>query len=110
MRMEFISDEFVSSIMNEIKEQKQCAGDDMNLFKPALFELFRNVQQLTINAGGYGEEYAFNLERLSQYAFPKWLRSMSISGGWFKDAATDSVKEAFNSRGWRFELGYQGRE
>ena len=48
--------------------------------------------------------YAFNLERLWQYAFPKALKRMTIEGGWLKDAFTESMKQAINDQGWKAEL------
>ena len=92
---------FVSLIMNGVKEQEysDVSDDDVNLFKPVLFELFGNVQELVVS----GSAYAFNLERLSQqYALPKSLRRMTIWGKWLKDAFTDSVQQ--NMEGWEVEF------
>ena len=95
--------EFLSLIMNVIKqrwEYSDVLDDDVNLFKPVMFELFSNVQELVIAT----RWYAFNLERMSQYAWPKALTRMTIEGMWLKDAFTGSVKQAFNDHGWKAEF------
>jgi len=97
--------DFVFLIMNEVKEQKEqkeysdISDDDANLFKPVLFELFGNVQELVIDA----DEYAFNLERLSQFAFPSALKRMRITGKWLKDGFTAAMEQIFNERDWKVE-------
>merc|ERR1712129_7253 len=53
--------EFLSLIMNEMKEQSECAEDATNIFKAVLFELFGNVQEIVVEAG-YGGDYALNLD------------------------------------------------
>merc|ERR1712129_429667 len=94
--------DLVSLIMNEMKMQKKysdVSDDDANLFKSVLFELFGNVQELVIDA----HYYAFNLEWLSQFAFPNALKRMSINGEWLNDGFTDVMKQIFNARGWKVE-------
>merc|ERR1712244_74465 len=93
--------DFMSLVMNELKQREysDVSDDDVNLFKPVLFELFGNVQEMVID-DEYGF-YPFNLERLSQYAFPEGLKRMTIKGkGWLKDAFTDSVEQSFIEKGW----------
>ena len=99
--------DIVSLVMNDVKVQKKCSDvsdNDVNLLKPVMFELFGNVQELVmVTTNVYdakGKSYAFNLERLSQYAFPKSLRTITIKGKWLKDAHTDS----FGERGWKAKL------
>ena len=97
--------EFVSLVMNEVKarEYSDVSDDDVNLFKPVLFELFGNVQELVVKAEDGRDQYAFNLESLAQFAFPKSLRRMNIKGKWLEDAFTDSVKQYYQERGWSAE-------
>ena len=97
IRME--NDDFVSLIMNEVKEHKylDISDDDANMFKPVLFELFCNVQEVVIDAVGY----AFNLRRMAKFIVSKSLQRMTIWGQWLKDAFTDCVKLSLNNQGWR---------
>jgi len=100
------SKDFMSLVMNEIKEQNSSdvSDNDVNLFKPVLFELFGNVQEVVLVTVSWRKDYACNLERLSQYAVPTSLRRMVVEGEWLKEAFTDSVKELFIGRGWRVQL------
>ena len=90
--------------MNEVKKQEHSdiSDDDVNLFKPVLFELFGNVQEVVVVTAWVGV-YAFNLERVSQYALPKSLKRMTFKGKWLKDAFTDSVQQSIHDQGWKAE-------
>merc|ERR1711971_1349070 len=97
------NEDLVSLVMNELKTQSEysdVSDDNVNLPKPVVFELFGNLQELVIQA----VTYAFNLERLSQFAFPKALQSIIIRGYWLEDAFTDTVKQRFKKQGWDMEL------
>jgi len=88
------NNDFVSLVMNEVKRRSwysDVSDDSVNLCKPVLFELFENVQELVVNTKFGAGGYAFNLERLSQFAFPKSLTRITIEGQWLKDAHTDSL-------------------
>jgi len=89
--------DFVSLVMNELKRRWYLADwdDDTNLFKPVLFELFGNVQEMVIDATG---NYVFNLERLPQYAFPVSLKKMVIKGMWLHKASSAAF---IKNKGWR---------
>jgi hypothetical protein len=74
------NEDFVSLVMNEVKEREysEVSDDDVNLFKPVVFELFGNVQEMVITAEyKYGGVFAFNLERLLQHTFPKSPRPIA---------------------------------
>merc|ERR1712129_521185 len=83
------NEDFVSLVMNEVKyrEYSDVSDDDVNLFKPVLFELFGNVQEMVITT--FYVVYAFSVERLSQYAFPRSLRRITIKGKWLENASAD---------------------
>merc|ERR1712154_332393 len=88
--------DFVSLIMNEMKPQNYSdglEGDDVNLFKPVLFELFGNVKHVVVDTGNirHRDQFPFDLERLSQYAVPKSLQRMTIKGKWLEDVSVDSI-------------------
>ena len=86
--------------MAEVKEQKcsDIISSDVNLFKPELFQLFCNVQEVFIREA---EDHAFNLERLLQYAMPKSMKRIIIEGsGWLTDTVTDTLKQSINLQGW----------
>ena len=98
-------------IMNQIKWRHRRWNnsdtlDNVNLLKPVLFALFRNVQELEIDAR---QSFWFNLEQLSQFAFPKALRRISIEGKWLKVAFIDSLKQTLNDQGWEAKLKKKGR-
>ena len=105
--------DFMSLIMNEMKKGRKAADvsdNDINLVKPVLFELFRNVREVHINAdtpcdsniGGF----AFNVQRLLAYDLSEALKVVIINGNdgdWLKDMLTGSVKQAIADQGWRVE-------
>merc|ERR1712029_642645 len=93
--------DFISLVMNEVKVQEysNVSDDDVNLFKPVMFELFGNVQEMVVMTERFRYMYAFNLDRLSKFAFPESLRSLTIKGKWLKEAPTDS----FGEKGWNVE-------
>lgn len=95
--------DFVALVMNEVKGRtySHVSNDDVNLFKPVLFELFGNLQELVLTSYTRGGPYAFNLRRLSHYAFPKSLRRMRIEAVWLRRAFTDSVQQSFSDQGWK---------
>ncbi len=101
--------DFVSLIMNELKGEDDfdgSEGDDVNLFQPVLFELFGNVKHVVVQAGSASYQFPFDLERLSQYAVPKSLRRMTITGKWLKEVSVDAI----NVGEWKVEVveGYDG--
>merc|ERR1712154_728995 len=76
---------FVDLVMNTVKIQKleDISSDDTNLPKPILFELFPNLEQLTIDIDdGY---YVFNplslLSLLNAVTLPDALRTIKVSYG-----------------------------
>ena len=69
-----------------------------------MFELFANVQEMVVDTFGVRDYYPFKLERLSQYAFPKKLKMITVKGKWLKDAFTDSAKQIFSDKGWDTQL------
>merc|ERR1712176_1432899 len=101
-RMELVvrNKKFVSLVMNEVKERKysDVSDDGVNLFKPVLFELFGNVQEMVVITA-YKYVYAFDLSRLLQYAFPKSLKKLSVKGKWLEKALTDSMRLSISGNG-----------
>merc|ERR1711971_430084 len=96
------NEDFLSLVMNEVTEREysDVSDDDVNLFKPVLFELFANVQQIMIVA----DYFAFDLERLSQFVFPKSLKKVLIQGEWLQDADVGAVMQQYDDKGWSGEL------
>ena len=115
--MEFAlrNEEFVSLVMNRVYVTDMILSEpvgDGNLFKPVLFELFGNVQEITLIAqsvGSHGNAHAFSLRRLMQFTFPESLTKINIYGwGWMSKSIYDSVRQTFTDQGWNHEMDSRG--
>merc|ERR1712013_365094 len=80
----------------------------VNLFKPVGFELFSNVQEITLCTEAtrrHGNAHAFDFGRLMQYSFPNSLRRIVVYGwGWLNGSVNDFVRQIFKEKGWRHDL------
>jgi hypothetical protein len=102
--MDEMNKEFLSLIMNEVKEQSECAEDATNIFKAVLFELFGNVQEIVVEAG----TYVLNLDVFAKRiicspALPKSLESIVVKGEWLPNEVPQSVANVCEERGWKVE-------
>ena len=54
---------FIDLIMNPIQQQSysEIADNDINIFKPLIFNLFKNLKEITIITGWSSDVYSFNM-------------------------------------------------
>merc|ERR1712013_282610 len=95
--------EFLSLVMNEVIEQRECAEDATNIFKTVLFELFGNVQEIVVEADN---GYAFNFDVFAKRiicspALPKSLESIVVIGEWVLGSVPKSAVDVCEERGWK---------
>ena len=101
------NEEFVSLIMNPVKEQKysDISDDDVNIFKPVLFELFGKVREVVIyTSAAFGKVYvySFNLDRFLKHvlcspSLPTSLKRIEVDDEgkeWLEAAFSDSMKQS----------------
>ena len=111
------NDKLVSLLMNPVKQLKypDISDDNINMFKPVLFELFVKVREVVlVTTPTFGDDmYNFNLNRfledvLCSTLVPKSLKRIIIEDGrkkWLEAAFSDSkMKQSFVDQGWKTDL------
>eukprot|EP01084_Bolivina_argentea_P293717 505222_1 len=112
LHLELISriqnDSFIELIAHSIKPRnyKRNMITNNNLFKPILFKLFPNLQEIMIYSTSFSSVYSFSilslLSMLTNTVLPKSFRTITIkdsypdkSGEWLKKKFTAHVKRQF---------------
>merc|ERR1712087_415894 len=96
---DFAENPMVQLFMHSLREQQMDAvmDNNKNLFKPLLFELFTNVQDITLH---YTKYYAFSflslLSMLKNAALPTALKTITVTK---TNAFSDSLKEQYQAQG-----------
>ena len=99
--------EIIDLVTNKLCYDWEDVGDkpdNVNMIKPFVFDLFRQLRQIRIDAPDNGFDLLLFLNMISTIHLPDSLEIIIIDGDWLEDAFNEEVAEQFIAKGFKTEF------